>query len=719
MLTLNNLSKKYSNNQKLILDEINCSFPNKGVVVISGPNGSGKTTLLRIISGFDNDYQGSVVYNQKSISRFKAIEIESYRQNEVSYVTQSNTLPLDMSVKELVELSFSLSEKSKTLEEILETNELLDSYNNLKSYKSSYLSGGEQQLVCLMISIVKNPNILILDEPFASLDIENSDNLIRIINGISKNKLCIIVTHQINYLGNLQYKEYALESGKLVLINDLKNKTSSKEISQDNTRKPSVSKLKFKNISHFARKLLFKSPKQLFLSFIITLISLVSFSFSLMCMTMNKNSLEIDMMNKENYKYALLIGDTTITTTYQNHSIESETSILSNKQIKEIEDYSIKTNDSPLYVYDFVDGQSSDLFFGYDYSNLDIQTAPDFFLDSRNNPFKNLVSLGTLEIPLNYQNNNNLFKIDSRFNDPSLSKFPTNFEEIALTDFQFDLMKEYGILEENIHIDINTPDDLIGRKIGGMKITGVFETPEDISKYREYNGIFRTDDIRYKSLWERVGGTHICGLTITLEGQRLYTIEKTDHKILHKMSAIVPLSNTNLLKNITKQMSYTVTTERDGTTNKYNYGVKLGSEFSSIYDSYWILRNKIFIAIVTLASAIFLGLSIFSNIQLTLSFFKNSELEFAFLMKLGVKRFDLFKIASLNIAVLFLIELLLMLSLSSVIALVLNEVATVILLTLNLITIFVTLVVTFLSLYLSTIPAYIKLFRQPLYKLIK
>ena len=156
MLTLNNLSKKYSNNQKLILDEINCSFPNKGVVVISGPNGSGKTTLLRIISGFDNDYQGSVVYNQKSISRFKAIEIESYRQNEVSYVTQSNTLPLDMSVKELVELSFSLSEKSKTLEEILDTNELLDSYNNLKSYKSSYLSGGEQQLVCLMISIVKS-----------------------------------------------------------------------------------------------------------------------------------------------------------------------------------------------------------------------------------------------------------------------------------------------------------------------------------------------------------------------------------------------------------------------------------------------------------------------------------------------------------------------------------------------------------------------------------
>lgn len=198
MIELQHLKKEYITGDfhQLALDDVSLTFRKNEFVAILGPSGSGKTTLLNIIGGLDRYDSGDLLIQGTSTKEFKDGDWDAYRNNSVGFIFQSYNLISHLSVADNVEMGMTLSGVRKKVKqqkalEVLEQVGLSDHVTK----KPNQLSGGQMQRVAIARSLANNPEVILADEPTGALDTHTSEQIMELIQSISKDKLVLMVTH--------------------------------------------------------------------------------------------------------------------------------------------------------------------------------------------------------------------------------------------------------------------------------------------------------------------------------------------------------------------------------------------------------------------------------------------------------------------------------------------------------------------------------------------
>ena len=225
MIILEDISKEYLQG-KTNVKVLNKLFLRVNInenVGIIGPSGSGKSTLLNLIGLLEQPSFGSIKICNTDFDTLKDEEKVIFRKDNIGFVFQNNQLLEDFNVEENVALPLLINGNSfrKSISKANDYLHLLG-ISDRNKFKPGLLSGGEQQRVAIARALIKNPKILLADEPTGSLDYENTKIVFNFINKLSKENKIITVfaTHNLN-LVKLLDKCFLMEGGKLI---DFKNK---------------------------------------------------------------------------------------------------------------------------------------------------------------------------------------------------------------------------------------------------------------------------------------------------------------------------------------------------------------------------------------------------------------------------------------------------------------------------------------------------------------
>ena len=196
MLQLRNITKTYKvgNGKVVALDNINIDFPDKGIVFVVGKSGSGKSTLLNILGGLDKMDSGEIVIDGRSTSDFSGSDFDAYRNYHIGFIFQEFNLLDDLSVRENIALALKMQAKGHDATTIDEALKLVN-LEGLGYRTPKELSGGQKQRIAVARALVKNPNIILADEPTGALDSKTGYELMSSLKSLSKDKLVIVVTH--------------------------------------------------------------------------------------------------------------------------------------------------------------------------------------------------------------------------------------------------------------------------------------------------------------------------------------------------------------------------------------------------------------------------------------------------------------------------------------------------------------------------------------------
>ena len=215
-LVVKNISKIYGNKNEarvVALEDANFEIEQGELVVILGPSGAGKTTLLNILGGMDYATSGEYYLNNIEVTKLKEKDLEKFRRNDIGFVFQFYNLMPSLTAYENVYLTSSLVKEHFEPREVLKLVGLENRLNNFPSQ----LSGGEQQRVAIARAIVKNPTLILADEPTGALDSKTSKQIISLLKSIceEQHKTVIIVTHNkaISVIANRIIK---VQDGKII-----------------------------------------------------------------------------------------------------------------------------------------------------------------------------------------------------------------------------------------------------------------------------------------------------------------------------------------------------------------------------------------------------------------------------------------------------------------------------------------------------------------------
>ena len=189
------LTKDYGKGETLVhaLKGVSFSIEKGEFVVILGASGAGKTTLLNLLGGMYNASAGNYFLAGRDVSKFNSRQLEDFRRNDIGFVFQFYNLMENLTAYENIALAASIVKKPFDPKEILKDVGLENRANNYPSQ----LSGGEQQRVSIARAVVKNPKLLLCDEPTGALDSKTGSKIIELLYSLSSkfNTTVIIVTH--------------------------------------------------------------------------------------------------------------------------------------------------------------------------------------------------------------------------------------------------------------------------------------------------------------------------------------------------------------------------------------------------------------------------------------------------------------------------------------------------------------------------------------------
>ena len=203
MIKIDRLNKYYNRgrkNQIHVINNTSIELPDKGIVALLGPSGCGKTTLLNAIGGLDRVNRGNIYINDKKITRRCVSKIDKIRNLEIGYIFQDYKLIDTMSVYDNVSIALKMigiKDKNLIKKRVDYILDRLGIYR-YRHRPCSMLSGGERQRVGIARALVKNPDIILADEPTGNLDSKNTIEIMNIIKSISRDKLVILVTHEVD-----------------------------------------------------------------------------------------------------------------------------------------------------------------------------------------------------------------------------------------------------------------------------------------------------------------------------------------------------------------------------------------------------------------------------------------------------------------------------------------------------------------------------------------
>lgn len=194
-LEIKNLKKGFGegDTRQEVLQGVNFAADKGEICVLLGPSGSGKSTLLNIIGGIDSCDSGSISINGDELTHMGEAALTQYRRRHLGYVFQLYNLIPNLNVKENIEVGAYISDDPLDVDELLDVLGLAEHKHKLPNQ----LSGGQQQRVSIGRAIVKNPDILLCDEPTGALDYKTSKEILKLIEDINKryNNTVVMVTH--------------------------------------------------------------------------------------------------------------------------------------------------------------------------------------------------------------------------------------------------------------------------------------------------------------------------------------------------------------------------------------------------------------------------------------------------------------------------------------------------------------------------------------------
>lgn len=267
MLKLENITKIYEgkNFKQIALNDVTLAFRNNEFVSILGPSGSGKTTLLNIIGGLDKYTYGNLIIDGVSTRKYKERDWNNYRSKKVGFIFQSYNLINHQTVLSNVLLSLNIAGKPKKESIKLAKKVLKDvGLENYIKKKPKELSGGQMQRVAIARALVTNPDIILCDEPTGALDSQTSIQIMELLKEISKEKLVIMVTHNVTLANKYSDRVIALNDG-VVTYDTSPYEVENYSLKKIKTKRKTMNK--FTSLSLSFNNLLTKKSRTLLTSF--------------------------------------------------------------------------------------------------------------------------------------------------------------------------------------------------------------------------------------------------------------------------------------------------------------------------------------------------------------------------------------------------------------------------------------------------------------------
>lgn len=228
-LEIQNIEKYFGegDTRTQVLKGISVGIEKGKICVLLGPSGSGKSTLLNIIGGIETADDGNIIIDGEKLEAMNEKKLSLYRRKHLGYVFQSYNLIPNLTVKENIEVGEYLSDNPLPLDDLLHTLGLWEHRNKIPNQ----LSGGQQQRTSIGRAIIKNPSILLCDEPTGALDYKTSKEILNLIEDVNQKfgNTVVLVTHN-DAIKNMADQVVRLRDGQ-IRHNDInKNKISAVDL---------------------------------------------------------------------------------------------------------------------------------------------------------------------------------------------------------------------------------------------------------------------------------------------------------------------------------------------------------------------------------------------------------------------------------------------------------------------------------------------------------
>ena len=212
-IELKNVKKTYIIGEQKYnaLDGINLSIKQGEFVVILGPSGAGKSTLLNILGGLDKLSSGTIKIGDKEINKFNDKELTKYRATDVGFIFQFYNILPTLTVLENVNLIKDVTNTKVDAKDVLKSVGLLKYANKFPQE----LSGGEQQRVSIARAIMKNPKILLCDEPTGALDSKTGVEVLKLLKKQADNDTTVIVVTHNSLIADIANRVINIKNGKI------------------------------------------------------------------------------------------------------------------------------------------------------------------------------------------------------------------------------------------------------------------------------------------------------------------------------------------------------------------------------------------------------------------------------------------------------------------------------------------------------------------------
>ncbi|MBR4509762.1 MAG: ABC transporter ATP-binding protein [Ruminococcus sp.] len=228
-IEIKNAKKQYGSGEATVkaLDGVDLSIEKGSIYVILGPSGSGKSTLMNMLGGIDSLTSGEISVGGRKISSASKKELTAYRKEDVGFVFQFYNLIADLTVKENIEVVSDISEKPLDINEVMKALEI-------EKYSKRFpreLSGGQQQRVAIARALIKNPKLLLCDEPTGALDTATSRNVLQFIQKVNSQfgTTTMIITHN-SAIADMADYIITIRDGKIAQLKKNEKKISASEL---------------------------------------------------------------------------------------------------------------------------------------------------------------------------------------------------------------------------------------------------------------------------------------------------------------------------------------------------------------------------------------------------------------------------------------------------------------------------------------------------------
>lgn len=213
-IEISDLKKSYQTGdvKTTVLNGVSLAINEGEIGVILGPSGSGKSTMLNIIGGIDRADSGTVIIDGTDITKLDDNQLTDYRRENEGFIFQFYNLIPNLTVGENIEVVSNISKSPLNTDDVLKSVSMLDKKHRFPKE----LSGGEQQRVAIARAVVKNPKLLLCDEPTGALDFQTSREILKLLQAINKEHgtTILMITHN-NAISAMANKVYKVRSGEI------------------------------------------------------------------------------------------------------------------------------------------------------------------------------------------------------------------------------------------------------------------------------------------------------------------------------------------------------------------------------------------------------------------------------------------------------------------------------------------------------------------------